>query len=136
MKKERILRMFRRFLLYVVMILMVVIGPSCGGSKNAPTSGQVRGGVNQKQLDKQMKRNPPPTDLDAIRKGGSKKVRKTLKRNEKREKQLKKESTKSKNENIKRHNEMQTKETRQRMKESKKTSEKNNKQSLGIFRKK
>ena len=115
---------------------MVLIGPSCGGSKNTPTSGQVRGGVNQKQLDKQTKRNPPPTDLDAIRKGGSKKVRKTIKRNDKREKQLKKEATKSKNENIKRHHEMQSKETRQRMKESKKTADKNNKNSLGIFRKK
>jgi len=117
------------------MILMVAIGPSCGGSNITPTSGQVRGGVNQRQLDKQTKRNPPPTDMEATRRGGSKKVRKTLKRNQKREKQLKKESAKSRNEGIKRHNEMQTKETRKRMKESKKSADKTNKQSLGVYRK-
>jgi len=112
-----------------------MVVPSCGGSKDTPTSGQVRGGVTQKQLDKQTRRNPPPTDMDATRRGGSKKVRKTLKRNKKQEKRLKKEATKSRNESIKRHQAMQTDDTRKRMKESKKKADKNNKESLGLFRK-
>ena len=114
---------------------MVATGSSCGGSKGTPTSGQVRGGVTQKQLDKQTKRNPPPSDMEATRKGGSKKVKKTLKRNEKQRKRLKKEAKQATKDGIKRHNEMQTKETRKRMKESKKKADKNNKQSLGVFRK-
>ena len=111
------------------------MGPSCGGSKDAPTSGQVRGGVNQRQLDKQTRRNPPPTDIDAIRKGGSKKVRKTLKRNQKRQKQLKKEAAEAQSAGAKRHRDMQTKETRTRMDESKKQAEKNNKELLGSHKK-
>ena len=102
-------RFFRRFLLYALMLIMVMPAvSSCGKPSNDKII---------KKMERQSRRNPPPEDLAAIarNRGASRKVRKAIKKHEKRQERALKAAIKEQNAAIKRHQDMQSPETRERM---------------------
>ena len=104
-----ILRIFRKFLFYALLLVMALpLVSSCAGSKNERII---------RKIERQSKRNPAPTDLDAIgnNRRESKKVRTAIKKQQKRDKEALKAAEKAQREAIQRHRNIQTPETREQM---------------------
>lgn len=106
-----------KVLRYVLLLAVVaVMAASCGGSKKS---------ASMRQIEKQSRKNPPPSgtmeDLAAGSK--SKKVKQALKEKQKQEKEFKKEAAKAYQDGITRHRSLQTDETRERMNRHFKESE-------------
>ena len=113
------------FYTVLAVIMAVMVLSSCSGSKKSPQSGSGRGTTNVRQLEKHELKYPAPDNTDAAAKN-SKKIKQTLKRNEKQKEKQAKEAQKAQKEAAKRHREAQSKDTLKRMDENKKKSEKNN----------
>ena len=97
---------FRRFLYYALLLVMAVsLVSSCGGSKQS---------ANIRRIERDSRRNPPPTDMEANA-ANSRTVRRVLRNEERRDRDAERDAQRASNEAIQRHRDMQTPETRERM---------------------
>ena len=119
---------FRRVLFFAVLLSMsTMIASSCSSSKNNSKI---------KKIHRQSKKHVAPTDSNAalLANTGSRKIKKALKKDEKRRKAAFKAHEKAKKNDINRsHLSAQTKETQKRMAANRKQAERNNKR-LGLIR--
>ena len=110
---------FRKIFFYAVLLVsMSTMFISCGVPKKSS---------NIKKIERQSRKNPPPTDMAATAKATKdSKIKKAIKKQEQQKIDAAKAADKAEKNGIKQHREAQTEETRKRMDENRKLSKKSN----------
>jgi lipopolysaccharide export LptBFGC system permease protein LptF len=117
----------RALFIAVLLAVMALTVLSCGG-------GGPKKSASMKKIERQSRRNPAPTDMEATAKGTKNRaIKKAIRKQEQQKRDAAKAAEEAEKKGNKRHREAQTEETLKRMDENRKLSEQTNR-NVGITR--